>query len=72
MKCIAMDKRLADWCKDRIARARNALQVIQLGHRHYIDEIDVTQRVRTELESDVENLSAIYQAWLPEDKADDL
>jgi hypothetical protein len=52
---------IADWCTHRVAMARNHLQIIS-SRRCLIEDVDVTDRVRVQIEDDIEQLQAIMAA----------
>ncbi len=54
-----MDKADLGWCRERLAIARNELQILFGGHRHFIDKEDVTDAVRIRALRDIAALERI-------------
>jgi hypothetical protein len=50
---------LSHWCDERIARARNLLQIVEVGHEYYCDDRKVTAELKAQALQDIERLTAI-------------
>lgn len=56
---------LRHWCDERIARARNLLQVIQSGRHYYCDDRKITDEFKAQVIQDIERLTAIGKLLRP-------
>lgn len=50
---------LSHWCDERVARARNLLQIITDGHEYYCDDRRVTDEFKAQVEQDIKRLTEI-------------
>ena len=57
-----MPEEITQWCAERIALARNHLQILQLGHRCRVGDQDVTEQIVEQMQRDINGLLAIMLA----------
>jgi hypothetical protein len=57
------------WCKERRALAEYELREIDKGHRYYLDDEDITAKVRDRAAMDMKMMDALVIAYEAHNKA---